>query len=60
MSAAEAQRTQCDKEPSGNRITTNPIVDIVIFGIRIRIHYISALILVLRVEDSWFAKSKSV
>lgn len=38
MSAAEPQRTQCDKERSGNLITMNPGVDIAVFGIHVRVH----------------------
>lgn len=36
VSAAASQRTECDKDPSGNLIMMNAIVDILIFGIHIR------------------------
>lgn len=36
-SAAESQRTQCNKDLSGNLIMMNPTIDILIFGIHIRI-----------------------
>lgn len=62
VSAAEPQRTQCDKELSGNLITKNSGVDIAVFGIHVRVQRqkTSGSNLAAAVSVSRLAKSQSL
>lgn len=62
VSATESQRTQSDKDLSGNLIMMKPVVDILIFGIHIRTQQQMTFCsnLAAAEQDSWFTKSKSV
>lgn len=62
VSAAEPQRTQCDKELSGNLITKNSGVDIAVFGIHVRVQRqkTSCSNLAAAVSVSRHAKSQSL
>lgn len=62
VSATESQRTQSDKDLSGNLIMMKPVVDIVIFAIHIRTQQQMTFCsnLAAAAQDSWFTKSKSV